>query len=109
VTELFILRHAHAGDPLTWQGRDEDRPLSEKGERQADRLGTFLASVRFAPGLFITSPKVRAARTAEIVAGHLGTKVTVDDRLAREVDLATLEPGLVDAGDPARPRIDCLL
>jgi len=105
VTELYLLRHAHAGDPLAWRGRDEDRPLSGKGERQAERLGVFLASVRFSPDVFITSPKVRAARTAEIVAGHLGINVTVDDRLATGFDLETLERILVDAGGPARPVI----
>lgn len=105
MTDLHFLRHAHAGDPLAWTGRDEDRPLSDKGERQADRLGAFLARVAFSPDVFISSPKVRAARTAEIVAGHLGTAVMVDDRLARGLDLETLERVLVDAGDPARPVI----
>jgi phosphohistidine phosphatase len=105
VTELHFLRHAHAGDRLTWQGPDEDRPLSDKGERQAERLGVFLAGVKFSPDVFITSPKVRAARTAEIVADHLGTTVTVDDRLAGEFDLAILEAVLVDSGNPARPVI----
>ena len=105
MTELYLLRHAHAGDPLAWRGRDEDRPLSDKGERQAERLGVFLASVRFSPDVFITSPKVRAARTAEVVAGHLGINVTVDDRLATGFDLETLERILVDAGGPARPVI----
>jgi phosphohistidine phosphatase len=105
VTDLHLLRHAHAGDPTAWQGSDEDRPLSDKGERQAERLGVFLAGVRFSPDVFITSPKVRAARTAEIVAGHLGTKVVVDDRLAGAFDLTDLERLLTDAGNPARPVI----
>ena len=105
MTDLHFLRHAHAGDPLAWQGPDEDRPLSDKGERQAERLGVFLASVRFSPDVFITSPKVRAARTAEIVAGHLGSRVAVDDRLASSFDLSMLERILVDAGDPGRPVI----
>jgi len=105
VTDLYLLRHAHAGDPLAWQGPDDVRPLSEKGERQAERLGVFLAGVRFSPDVFITSPKVRAARTAEIVAGHLGSRVAVDDRLATGLDLSTLERILVDAGDPGRPVI----
>ena len=37
MTELHFLRHAHAGDPETWVGSDDLRPLSEKGERQ-DRI-----------------------------------------------------------------------
>lgn len=105
MTELAFLRHAHAGDPLAWQGRDADRPLSDKGERQAERLGTFLAGVRYSPDVFITSPKVRAARTAELVAGHLGTRIVIDDRLGEALDLEILERVLVDAGNPARPVI----
>ena len=49
MTELYLLRHAHAGNWETWDGPDEDRPLSDKGERQADRLGRFLAGVGFEP------------------------------------------------------------
>ena len=106
VTELHFLRHAHAGDPLAWQGRDEDRPLSDKGERQAERLGVFLAGVRFSPDVFITSPKVRAARTAEIVAGHLG--INGHGRRPARQPGSTSRPSsgsCVDAGGPARPVI----
>ena len=66
--ELYLLRHADAGDPMAWQGPDAARPLSGKGERQADRLGRFLAGIGFTPDAIITSPKVRAAQTAEGVA-----------------------------------------
>ena len=51
--ELYFLRHAHAGDRTTWEAPDATRPLSEKGERQADRLGRYLASVGFAPDAVI--------------------------------------------------------
>jgi phosphohistidine phosphatase len=103
VIELHLLRHAHAGDPLAWDGSDEDRPLSDKGEKQADRLGRFLAGVGFQPDAIITSPKVRAAQTAEIVAQRLGLPVGVDERLAGELGIRALEGLLRDAGDPARP------
>jgi phosphohistidine phosphatase len=105
VTELHLLRHAHAGDPGTWDGPDERRPLSDKGEKQADRLGRFLADVGFKPDAIITSPKVRAAQTAEIVARHLKVTVAIDDRLGGEVGAGTLEALLGDAGDPDRPVI----
>jgi phosphohistidine phosphatase SixA len=103
VIELHFLRHAHAGDPEAWTGADEARPLSDKGEKQADRLGTFLAGVGFKPDAIITSPKLRAAQTAEIVAKHLGIQISFDDRLAGAFDLETLETLLRDAGDPSRP------
>lgn len=105
MTELHLLRHAHAGNPQTWDRPDESRPLSEKGEAQADRLGRFLAGVGFKPDAIITSPKLRAARTAEIVAGHLGVPFSFDTRLADGFDLADLERLLGEADDPVRPVI----
>ena len=78
MTELHFLRHADAGDPEAWEGPDEPRPLSDKGEKQADRLGRFLAGVGFKPDAIITSPKLRAAQTAEIVAEHLGLPFAID-------------------------------
>ena len=101
--ELHFLRHADAGDPMAWSGPDAARPLSDKGERQADRLGRFLAGVGFAPDSVITSPKVRAAQTAEIVARHLGVPVVVDERVAGGLDLDDVEATLRAAGDPIRP------
>jgi phosphohistidine phosphatase SixA len=103
--ELHLLRHAHAGEAEAWDGSDDLRPLTDKGEKQADRLGRFLASVAFRPDAIITSPKVRAARTAEIVAGHLGLTVLVDPRLGGGIDFRSVESILQDAGDPARPLI----
>lgn len=103
MTELYLLRHAHAGDPLAWDGPDDRRPLSDKGEKQADRLGRFLIGIGFQPDAIITSPKVRAAQTAEIVAGHLGVPVRVDERLGGPLGLGELERVLRTAGDPERP------
>src|SRR4249919_3381162 len=100
--ELYLLRHAHAGDPGLWDGPDALRPLSEKGERQADRLGRYLSGLGVAPDAVITSPKVRAVRTAELVALHLAVPVGVDDRLGGEVTLAGLGELLHDAGDPQK-------
>ena len=101
VVELYLLRHADAGDPEAWPGDDADRPLSRKGERQAETLATFLAERGFAPDAILTSPKVRARRTADVVGQRLGVPVTVELRLADDVDLADVEAMLRDAGDPA--------
>ena len=101
--ELYFLRHAHAGDPEAWTGDDAARPLSDKGEKQAERLGTFLAGVGFKPDAIVTSPKLRAAQTAEIVARHLGIQISFDDRLAGAFEVETLETLLRDASDPVRP------
>ncbi|HEY7131171.1 MAG TPA: histidine phosphatase family protein [Candidatus Limnocylindrales bacterium] len=100
--QLHLLRHADAGDPEAWDGDDADRPLSSKGEAQAERLATFLHGVRFGTDALICSPKVRARRTAEIVADGIGAQVRVDDRLAGGFAAATVDQILADAGSPGR-------
>jgi phosphohistidine phosphatase len=79
--ELYLLRHAHAGNSASWDGPDSERPLSPKGRRQTERLGAFLAERGFAPDAIVTSPKVRARQTAEILADAIGIAFSVDDRL----------------------------
>lgn len=100
---LHLLRHAHAGDWSAWDGPDATRPLTDKGRSQAERLGAFLAGLGFAPDAIITSPKMRATQTAEIVAAALGSPVTVDDRLAGPLQPATVDAILDDHGSPVRP------
>ena len=102
---LYLVRHADAGDPEAWTGPDAARPLSQKGRTQSERLGVFLADHDVDPDTVITSPKLRASQTAEIVAGHLGVSVATDDRLAGPMDLAKLDTVLTDAGDPERPML----
>ncbi len=102
--QLYLLRHADAGDPEAWTGDDDARPLSPKGREQAERLATFLHGVRLTVDAVISSPKVRARETAEIVADGLGQrgKVRIDDRLASGVRPATVDDVCQDAGSPAR-------
>lgn len=100
---LHLLRHAHAGDPSEWDGPDAERPLSDKGRAQADRLGAHLAAIGFRPDAVISSPMVRAVETAEIVAEHLGVSVTVDERLGRMVGAEDVAEMIDDVGGPQRP------
>ena len=101
-TELYLLRHAHAGDPEGWTGDDAARPLSSKGEGQAERLGAFLAGVGFRPDAIVSSPKLRARQTAETVAGKLGLEVRLDERLGGGVDGEAVDAILADIGSPER-------
>ena len=73
------------------------RPLSAKGRRQAEKLGRHLVDLRFEPDSIVSSPKLRALETAQIVADALGLHVATDERLAGGVDLEMLESVL--AGD----------
>jgi len=105
VTELYFLRHASAADRETWGRPDDERPLTEKGRRQAERLGRLLAAAGFVPDAIIASPLARARQTAEIVADLLGVGVRLEPRLGERVDLPVLEQVLEDAGSPRRPLI----
>jgi phosphohistidine phosphatase SixA len=96
--ELYLLRHAHAGNPAEWNGDDAARPLSPKGRRQARALGKFLAERGFGPDSIVSSPKVRARHTADIVADAIGIAVAVDERLAGPLDLDVLGAVIAAAG-----------
>jgi phosphohistidine phosphatase len=100
--QLYLLRHADAGDPEAWTGADEERPLSDKGRRQSERLAAFLAGLRFRPDLIATSPKLRARETADIVAAALGLPVVSDDLLAGSVDYREVDAILEAHGRPAK-------
>jgi phosphohistidine phosphatase len=103
VTQLCLLRHAHAGDPMKWAGSDEVRPLTEKGRLQSERLGLFLAVTGSGPDAILTSPLTRAVETARLVAAPFGLRVDVVDELGGPLDLETLERLLRSAGDPRQP------
>jgi len=79
--QLFLLRHADAGDASLWSGVDADRPLSKKGRRQAKALARALKDLGLRVDAVITSPFVRAAQTARPVAKALGVDVLTDERL----------------------------
>jgi phosphohistidine phosphatase len=96
--EIYLLRHAHAGNAEDWAGDDSKRPLSGKGRKQAKRLGHFLAERGIKPDAIVSSPKVRAVETAELVAGSLKKDVRVDQRLAGFLDVAALAALVEEAG-----------
>jgi phosphohistidine phosphatase len=96
--ELYLLRHADAGDPDGWQGDDADRPLSEKGRHQAGSLGRFLAARGVSVDSILSSPKSRAMETAQLVADSVNATVTADDRLGERLDVDGLAGVIEDAG-----------
>jgi phosphohistidine phosphatase len=103
VVSIHLLRHADAGDPETWQGDDAVRPLSPKGVRQAERLGRHLVAAGFEPDVVLTSPKLRALQTAEIVGRALGIEPRTEEQLAGAPGLRELARILADGGSPRRP------
>lgn len=79
--ELYLVRHADAGDSSLWAGDDADRPLSKKGRRQAKALGRTLKNLGLHVDAVITSPLVRAVQTAKPLAKATGVDVVTDERL----------------------------
>jgi phosphohistidine phosphatase len=105
VLELYLLRHAHAGDPLKWAGDDFDRPLSTRGAEQAEALGRHLDGLGLTFDAIISSPRARASQTAALVAARLDSAIQIDDRLGGPLSLPIVEAILRDAGGPLRPML----
>lgn len=67
---LFLLRHAKS----SWAQpamRDIDRPLNERGLRDAPRMGRFLAARTQRPELILCSPAQRTRETLNLVLPEL--------------------------------------
>ncbi len=78
--ELFLIRHAEAV-PVGENGITEDaeRPLTEKGIKQADGLGKLFQRRGLTLDRIVTSPFVRARQTADAILRHAsGTAPTID-------------------------------
>jgi phosphohistidine phosphatase len=86
---LFLVRHAKS----SWNEPglpDKDRPLNDRGKRDAPKMGERLAKRNVKPDLILSSPARRALKTAQIIAKRLDYRledILVDDRLyAAEAD-----------------------
>jgi probable phosphoglycerate mutase len=85
---LILVRHAATeGNRHRYIGR-QDLPLSAEGERQAAGLAARLAGERI--DVIISSPLVRARRTAEAIAARRSLCVQLRDGLM-EIDYGTLQ------------------
>jgi phosphohistidine phosphatase len=79
---LYLMRHAKAGeaDPRRWPD-DRARPLSDEGEREHALVARALVGMGVRFDHLLTSPLVRARRTAEITAAAYGG-VTLEETSA---------------------------
>lgn len=78
---LYLIRHAEAENG---GGPDYARRLTDKGRKQAARLGAWLGELGISPAGMVSSPYARALDTAILVAEALGRADAVrqDERLA---------------------------
>lgn len=78
---LLLLRHAKSDWP---EGvADLDRPLNERGHRDAPAIGRAFAANDFVPDRVLVSPAMRTRQTWELIAPLLapGTEVRIEEAL----------------------------
>ena len=75
---LYLMRHAEAVPHDTDErGHDADRKLTDKGRRQAQRMGILLKRLDVEIDRVFSSPFVRARETAELVVAAAGSTAKV--------------------------------
>jgi broad specificity phosphatase PhoE len=92
--------HEARAGRLELDARDADVALSQTGQRQAAAVGNWLAGLGAGarPTAMVSSPYVRAASTADVIAEKLGVPTPVDrDERLRERDLGMFD-GLTGRG-----------
>jgi phosphohistidine phosphatase len=86
---LYLVRHAKSSWSVPGLS-DRDRPLNDRGLRDAPKMGKRLAKLDAKPDVILSSPARRALETARLIAGKLDLRledIRVDDRLyAAEAD-----------------------
>jgi len=90
---LWLLRHAEAASGMP----DDERPLTDRGERHARAAGRALERLGAKLELCLSSPKRRALQTAQLACEALGLEVTVEPALSGQpFDPLELSAGISD-------------
>lgn len=76
---LLILRHAKAAEKHSGMP-DHERPLNERGERDARRVGEWIGDEKLIPDSILSSTARRAVDTAQRVAESCGYEGGIDAR-----------------------------
>jgi broad specificity phosphatase PhoE len=100
---LLLVRHADAGDRAAWSADDVTRPLSRRGQHQAQALVGMLSPLLAVPappaaprpdvGTSVSvhsSPAQRCLATVRPLAANLGTDVVPDEGLFEGASVAGL-------------------
>ncbi|OGV50307.1 MAG: hypothetical protein A2X49_16190 [Lentisphaerae bacterium GWF2_52_8] len=101
VKQLCLIRHAKS----SWTESslsDFERPLNMRGEKDAPLMGRRLAALGILPDLLLSSPAVRAIRSAEIIASEISyplNKIILEPRIyeAKEDTLLEILRGIGDS------------
>ena len=77
---MLLVRHGSAGDRAAWDGDDGERPLDERGLRQAEALVELITSYEI--DRILSSPAIRCVQTIEPLARARGLAIDVREELA---------------------------
>jgi len=90
--KLYLIQH---GDSLDKE-INQERPLSEKGSKDVERLANFISTIDIRVSSIFHSGKLRAQQTAEILARNLNFKKKIESH-------AGMDP--LDPVDPIMDKI----
>ncbi|RZS89632.1 histidine phosphatase superfamily protein (branch 1) [Motilibacter rhizosphaerae] len=93
---LILVRHAHAGDKRLWPFGDVDRPLSSRGQQQAEGLARQLGGLPVTR--LVTSPYRRCRQTLAPLSEVLDLEPELSALLAPDAGLDEAEEMLLDTG-----------
>lgn len=84
---IILLRHAKS----SWAGSaaDHERPLNDRGQRDAPRIGDALAAAGWRPELVVSSDAARTVETWRRMSPSFGER-PIDARFSRDLYLAGL-------------------
>lgn len=100
---LLIIRHAKAHrDSAT--GRDDERLLTPRGERQAEFLARALGEMSPRPDLLLSSGILRAAQTAVVIQRGLRCALRIEPALSTDTSVSAVLDliGLARSAEPRR-------
>ena len=79
---VLLVRHASAGSRGDWDGDDQERPLDEDGQDQADELVRLLS--RFGVDEIVTADPLRCVQTIEPLSESVGVQARVEHLLSED-------------------------
>ena len=97
--QLFLVRHAKAGERRLWEGNDLDRPLSKTGWKQSEAVGKRLETL--GPTDLWSSPYVRCIQTLEPLGRRLQRSVGIEPRLTEDEPVEPVLELLQEVADGA--------
>jgi 8-oxo-dGTP diphosphatase len=80
---ILLVRHASAGTRTDWSGNDDDRPLDDLGQEQAEALVWLLT--RFDVREIVSAPVARCTQTVAPLAVAVGLSLREERLLTEEV------------------------